>query len=171
MKKMIAIVLCAVMALSLNACGDDYAEVKETPNQQSNSEEIPNPFIVCETIADAEKLAGFPVISLQYIPEGYSQTSIEAVENEMVQIFYENGKDQIIFRQAKGSDDISGDYNEYAERNVINVGDLQVTTRGNDGKVNVATWTDGDYTYAILAGFDETGIDSAVISDLISGIQ
>ena len=52
-------------------------------------------------------------------------------------------------RKAVGTDDISGDYNEYKEENVVKVGELEVTEKGNDGNISVASWTDGTYSYSI----------------------
>lgn len=132
---------------------------------------IPNPFIDCATMADAQKTAGFTITVPAKMPEGYVQDLIQAVKNEMVQVFYKNGEEEILIRKAKGSEDISGDYNEYKENNTITVGNLKVFTRGNDGKVNTTTWVDGEYTYSITANLGETGLDAAAINDMIGGIR
>ena len=73
MKKIVVFSLCAAMALSLAACGgkaDSSApRPASVPPEISFSSEamtgetvqIPNPFVECETLGEAEKLAGFSI--------------------------------------------------------------------------------------------------------------
>lgn len=114
MKKLIALTICAVMALSFAAYANN-TPAKDNSQKQSIGKdvEIPNPWVDCKTIADAEKLAGVTLTLPKMIPEGFTQKSIETKKDGIVQIIYENGENEIIFRQSKASDDISGDYTEY----------------------------------------------------------
>lgn len=171
MKKLIALSLCAVMALSFAACSNDKPEAKDDPQKQSSNVEIPSPWVECKTIADAEKMANFTVILPKTIPDGYTQKTIEAVKDDSVQIIYENGEDQIVFRQAKGSDDISGDYTEYKESNTLTIGTLEIATKGNGGKINLATWVNDKYSFAISANLGGKGLDNRAINDMISSMD
>ncbi len=171
MKKLITITLCAVMALSITACFNDKPEAKADPQKQTNNVEIPNPWVVCENIADAEKLAGFTATLPNTIPDDYTQKSIEAVKDNTVQIIYENGENKIVFRQAKGNDDVSGDYNEYKENNTLTVGNLTVIVKGNGGKVNLATWVSGEFSFAISVNPGGKGLDNQAINDMISSMD
>jgi hypothetical protein len=176
MKKLILIALSAVMALLLVACGQSPANSPSQAAEQSESGEslggnvqIPNPFIDCETLEDAQKAAGFDLTVPDKMPEGYSQSAIRAMENSMIELIYMNGDNEMRIRKATGSEDISGDYNDYIENSTLTVGDLQVTIKGNDGKVNVATWVNGDYAFSLT--FSGTGMDKTVVSDMVGGIQ
>lgn len=156
-------------AFAISADGLDNTLISDMIGsmQAEGNEQIPNPYVECETIAEAEKIAGFTMTLPEKTPQGYVQGLIQAMQNEMIQVDYKNGEKEIQIRKAKGNGDISGDYNEYAEKNTLTVGSLQVSTRGNNGKVNVATWVDGEFTYSISgAGFDTTAI-----SDMVSGIR
>lgn len=168
MKKFIAITLCVVMAISFAACSNN-SESKDTPQKQSlgNDIEIPSPFVDCKTMEEAEKIAGFTVTIPEKMPEGYEQKLIQAVENDMVQVFYENGENEILIRKAKGNQDISGNYNEYKESKIITVDSVTVSTRGNDGKVNLSTWINGEFSFAILAD----SLDSTAISNMVSSMK
>lgn len=172
MKKFITLALCAIIALSFTACSDK-TNTNDNQSEKTGEEnqQIPNPFIDCETINDASKIAGFTITVPEKMPEGYVQDSIEAVENEILQIFYVNGDKTILIRKARGNEDISGDYNTYSENNTITIGNLNVSTKGNDGKVNVATWVNGEFTYAIIVNSGEVGLDSTTIRDMIIDIQ
>ena len=163
MKKLVAIMLSAVMVLSFTAC-----------TKQSAKSQTANPFVDCKTLKDAEETAGFPVTAPQKIPKGYTLSLIQAIKGDLVQIIYKNGENEIVFRQGKdsqGNGDISGDYNEYNENDTIMVGDLTVSIRGNDGKVNNAVWTNGEYAFSITANPGGIGLDKAVIVIMIKSIR
>ena len=100
--------------------------------------------------------------------EGYDKPVINTIENEMIQVIYYKGEDEVRIRKGAGSEDISGDYNEYAKTDVVTVEGMQVTIRGNDGKASVATWTNGGYTYSITVG---EGIDISSMTDLVKAVK
>ena len=63
----------------------------------------------------------------------------------MIQALYgEDGADMLI-RKATGDEDISGDYNIYSQVETVN----GVTLKGENGKVSLAVWNSGGYTYAV----------------------
>ena len=163
MKKLFTMILCAVMVLSFAAC-----------SRKSDNTQIPNPFLDCKTLKDAEKIAGFKVTAPDKIPEGYTESAIQAIKGDLVQIIYKNGEDEITFRQAKKGkemEDISGDYNVYDEKNTIMIGDLEVIIKGNGGKVSNALWTNGDYIFSITVTPGETGIDKTDMIHMIESIR
>ena len=198
-KKWMALVLCAVLALSLVACGTSGNNTQnDTTDDTSNSTtddptndtgstnsgatdmdtstdtadgstEIANPYVDCETLEEAGELAGFDISVPDEIDGGYTQGTIQAVENEMIQVIYTTeAGEEITLRKGTGTEDISGDYNEYAEENTLDVDGTSVTARGSDGLVYAATWTDGTYTYAITAS---AGLESDSVSALVPSIQ
>ena len=199
-KKWMALVLCAVLALSLVACGTSGNNTQnDTTDDTSNSTtddttndtgstnsgttdtdtstdseddgnvQITSPFVDCETLEEAGELAGFDISVPDEIDGGYTQGTIQAVENEMIQVIYTTeAGEEITLRKGTGTEDISGDYNEYAEENTLDVDGTSVTARGSDGLVYAATWTDGTYTYAITAS---AGLESDSVSALVPSIQ
>ena len=131
MKKLLALTLCAITIFSMTACGN-------TSESTEDLVEIPNPFIDCDSLEDAIKIAGFEIRVPDSI-DGYSNRFIQAIDQYMIQVFYytsseisddtgnttfsenteitenaaytEDSRDQILLRKAIGTDDISGDYN------------------------------------------------------------
>ena len=158
MKKKMVMTVCSmvalVMAVSMMGCGKKAASENaqtETEISEGENTQIPNPFMDCETMADAEKLAGFD-ITVPEQSEGYEQELIQAIDGELIQVFYvnpENEEDEVLIRKGVGSDDISGHYENFAEMTTAAAGELEVTLKGNDGKVTVAVWTTGRYTFSI----------------------
>lgn len=172
MKKIIVFVLCTIIALSAVACGSKVTEKEKDPSvPKENSAQIPNPFVDCETLEKAKQLAGFEISLPEKMPKGFTQNEICVIENNMIEVNYKNGDDEIYIRKAKGNEDISGDYNEYNEKNTITVGDLNVTMRGNDDMIHVVIWNDGDYTYAIGTNNDGNGIDKNFVNGMIKNIK
>ena len=198
-KKWMALVLCAVLALSLVACGTSGNNTQnDTTDDTSNSTtddttndtgstnsgatdtgtstdtadgstEIANPYVDCETLEEAGELAGFDISVPDEIDGGYTQGTIQAVENEMIQVIYTTeAGEEITLRKGTGTEDISGDYTAYAEENTLDVDGTSVTARGSDGLVYAATWTDGTYTYSITAS---AGLESDSVSALVPSIQ
>ena len=89
----------------------------------------------------------------------------------MIEVIYFNDTDNegLRIRKAKGTDDISGDYNEYKDVETVKVGDVEVTEKGSDGDIAVVIWNDGTYSYAIDAG--EAKLNSEAIANLIANIK
>ena len=154
LKRIFSFALCTVLALSLAACGsnDNPAADKSKPGVV----QPPSPFQPCDTLVAAEEMAGFELT----LPK--TADKLEAVENEMIQAFYgEDGSDMLI-RKGLGNEDISGDYNEYAQIETVD----GVTLKGADGRFSLAMWTDGDYTYSISVGsaLSQTDMMALVVS-------
>ncbi len=160
MKKTIAFLLSAIMALSLAACGS-----------KEKATEIPDPFTEYRTVAEAAAAVGFD-ISVPDAIDGYTDLTIRAdAESGMIELIYKNGDDaEIRIRKAAGSEDISGDYTQYAQESTADVGDLNVTMKGANDNVSVATWTSGGYTYSIGA-YAQAGISVDTMTVLISAVQ
>lgn len=136
--------------------------------------EIPNPFIDCDSLEDAKKIAGFEIRVPDAI-DGYSDRFIQAIDQYLIQVFYyapseisDDSRDQILFRKALGTDDISGDYNAYSEEQSLSINNTDVTCKGNDGKLYVITWTDGTYAYAIDSS---AGLDLETAKTLVTHLQ
>lgn len=137
----------------------------EAENEGDNTQ-IPNPFVVCDTFEEAGKLAGFD-FTAPATADGYQFKEISAIENEMAQIVYFNSDEMdgltdeelneidwkkvdfsghdLTIRKAPGDEDISGVYTEYPEMYQITVDGKEVTIKGEDGKVNVASWNAEGY--------------------------
>jgi predicted secreted protein len=127
--------------------------------------QIANPFQDCSTLEEAASIAGFTFSAPDQV-SGNAVSAIQAIDGRMIQVFY---GDQTLLRKGNGTDDISGDYNEYDETAAVTISGLQVTERGKDGLVMCAVWTDGTYAYAIDAA--DQGLDASQIESLVSAMK
>ena len=178
-----------VKAVALDSTSGAIGTDSRTWGPQNDNVEIPSPFVDCTTLEEAAAFSGFSLIAPDKI-EGYSQKTITAIENEMIQVLYHNDdeyselseeelneidwekvdfmSDDVLIRKAISDDDVSGDYNEYENTKTVSVNDLQVTMRGNGERVNVATWKNGEYAYAISTRAD---ISSDKMIELVSAVK
>ena len=124
--------------------------------QTDPSTQIPNPFVECGTLAEAQDQAGFSL----NLPDGCTPEHISVLPDQMIQVLCE---DDLTIRKALGQDDISGDYTAYAQEQVTAVGDRSVTMRGADGRFSLAVWTDGGYAYSVCADTPLSGGDMAAL--------
>ena len=116
--------------------------------QTDTSAQIPNPFVDCDTLAQAEQLAGFSLT----LPADIKTNGISVLSGDMIQVLCEHG---LSIRKALGDEDISGDYNTYPQVETVAVQGHAVTLKGEGDQVTVAVWTADGYTYAVHS---ETGL-------------
>ena len=167
------ILLMLLLCLAVVACGkkeEVTEEVTEASTTQAQDYGVPNPFEIVDTLDEAAKIAGF---SLEAPTEyaDYKSIVIQAIADDMIEVIYFNDTDNegLRIRKAIGTDDISGDYNEYKDVETVKVGDVEVTEKGNDGNISVASWTDGTHSYSI--NVDEALLNADDIAKLVETIK
>ncbi|WP_405352833.1 DUF4367 domain-containing protein [Fusobacterium vincentii] len=169
------ILLMSVLCLAIVACGkkeEAKQETAETTNvTQKESTQIPNPFVEVKNLDEASKIARF-TLEVPETYEDYKKQVIQAIEDDMIEVIYydENSEHEgLRIRKAKGTDDISGDYNEYKDVETVKVGDFEIIEKGSEGNISVATWNNGTYSYAIDVA--EASLTKDTIANLVSNIK
>lgn len=122
---------------------DEGTKAKEDyPTGESTG--MPNPFIECNSLEEAAKIAQVNI----KLPE-YSQCTIYAVKNSFVEVQYPlNETSNITIRKSAGEEDISGVY-EGKEMQLHSTDGIDVNVRLKDGKFISAYFTGDDGTYSI----------------------
>ena len=121
--------------------------------QTGASAQIPNPFVECDTLAQARQLAGFSLT----LPADVQAAGISVLPGKMIQVRGDNG---LSIRKALGQEDVSGDYNAYPQTETLPLQGTEITLKGTGDQVMIAVWTRGGYTYAIqsLAGLSREAV-------------
>ena len=140
---------------------------KEEEAAAESEAELANPFVECKTIEAAGKAAGFS-LSLPELPSGYEVTAYRAMHDEMIEVIAKNGDKEIRLRKAAGTEDASGDYNEYKTSEEVTVGEAAVTEKSNDDGVHCAVWTDGQNAYSITS---DEGLTAETVASLVTGMM
>lgn len=118
--------------------------------------QLADPYTEVETLDEACEMTGF-TFAVPEAGEEYPDTVIRVLEDYMIEVIYvndanetEEGLDEAYrIRKAEGSEDISGDYNEYSFSKTIELDGYGVNIKGNGNNCYVATWQKDGYTYAI----------------------
>ena len=162
MKRLFAVIMMLLTILSLAACGNS------TDSDEPDIIGMPNPFTDFDTLAEAEKQTGFDITLPDAI--GSSENKIyRAMNDEMLEVIYMNGEDETgRIRKARGSEDISGDYNEYAETETVSVDGIDVLFKGDAGLVKLAVWTNDGYAYSVSS---EAGMTADEMMVLVSAVS
>lgn len=127
-----------------------------TGNDNSDKEDnslvqIPNPIIEYNTVDEAKTSLGIDAVIPTVLPTGYELSNITTISNTVLDLTYINGENKLSYRTAKGTGDISGDYNTYEFTDITEINGLEITYSGNGHKVHNAKWNNGEFSYSIYA--------------------
>lgn len=128
-----------------------------------------NPYAEYETLDEAEMAVGFDIA----VPESfgdYTEPYYAVVAGKILEVqYYDLGENRgMTVRKARGSEDISGDYNQYDDIAETKAGDNTVTIKGNGGKFSLAVWVSGDYSYSVSV---ESGIPETELIKILEIIK
>lgn len=89
---------------------------------------------------------------------------------DIAQIVYTTADNEVTWRKAPGSDDISGDYNTYTTIVEKEIDGINMTIKGNEDENDVdkffnAIWTKDGYSYSLSF---ENGVDLTEIEEIIN---
>lgn len=157
---------------------DGASETGDTAGQQKNDGTVlgagdcvgmPNPYTDNDTLEEAEKNAGFSIQMPDKIG-GVSATAFRNLGQKMLEIIYYNGEQEVArIRKSQENADNSGNYVGYSEIKNEKIGGLDVSLKGNDGKVVLAIWNDGAYSYSISV--DEQGVSLDEMTALVEAVK
>ena len=92
---------------------------------------------------------GIPLEELTGIPFPVEHTRYVFYWENLAEIEYSGGSDTLCYRKSQGTEDNSGDYNDYPRQEALEVGGNAVTLKGAEEGFTLAIWTDGSYAYSV----------------------
>lgn len=147
LKRIFSLALGTALALSLVACGSNDNPAAD--NSKPGAVQPPSNYVDCDTLEEAIEMAGIE-ISIPEVIKGYDDCTFRANKTDgMIEVIFQNDDDEIRFRKGLGDEDISGNYNNFSEKNEVELDGTVITMKGTDGKVNVAVWSKDGYAYSI----------------------
>ena len=175
MKKLIMIV---ILALALALCGSALCE--EAPAEAVG---MPNPWTDVETPDEAAEGAG---VGYFMVPEDDTETAGGQVNwfgfrymEGIAQADGAIGAAEMTVRKGlnQNTEDVSGDYTEYAFEWTVQTEDWEVSCFGNEeGRTMKAIWLSDNFSYSIMVRgqgdlYDTYGLDDETIVALVDAIQ
>jgi hypothetical protein len=125
------------------------APVSSTNSGENSGQAEGSPFVNAKGIAELKKAVSFTLFIPKNLPSGYKIDDTSVITGEVAQIIYSDGSNKIIFRTARGSDDISGDYTSYEKSDVVRIGDTTATLKGNNLSINLVIWIKDGCSYSL----------------------
>ncbi len=116
--------------------------------------QIPNPWVDVDSVEDAERECGFEIEQFTYLPDGFNKSETVYLKNEegvIVRQFARNSTDErLSFEKRSKTIENDGDYNVYDKEDTIDVADLSVTVKYEDGELKKAEWEKDNFKYSIM---------------------
>ena len=135
-------ILLLAVCLSLRLIKDD----KELSNNETMAT---NPIVSYQTLKQAQNAIGFDFnIDLSK----YNNLTYSVINDEILEISYNNNDDYLICRKSKGNDDNSGDFNTYDIVSNMVVNGVDVSMESNNDKILVR-FTYKDYSYSFSSNY------------------
>ena len=170
---------CDTQNCDWNQCSveDIIENNEEVEINEENNEEIAglaNPWTDCQTIEEAEEIAGFNV---EYPSlDDLENIELRAMEG-MIEIKYSwtwlPEWEYVVLRKGTGLDDISGDYNNYEVTTDMVVSDtinVEAKSNSEDTWIKLATWKNDWYSYS--ASFPKTSsVDESLLTFIVESLK
>lgn len=119
------------------------------PSQEEPETMVANGMVQLTSREELSEAVGFPVKAAQTLPFFPQSILYTSYWGEMAQIDYANEPESACFRQSPGTQDNSGDWNEYPAQETIEVSGSTVTLKGEKDAYTLAVWSDGTYSYSL----------------------
>ncbi len=149
MKKLILTALLIITMMTLFGCAGDTAS--SDAQSSSTALQIGNPFTDYNTLEEAISSVGFDM-TLPTLPVGYEVATYRGITGDpkMIEVIAQGGETDLTIRKGV-SEGVSGIYTDFAETNTVESDGRTVTLKGENDKVYLAEWSDGDYYFSIDA--------------------
>lgn len=105
-----------------------------------------------ETVERLDRLiekTGIPMEELTGLPFAVTRTEYTSYWGELAEILYSGETEALRYRKSLGTEDNSGDYNQYAQETTLPLFGCVMTLKGSADGYTLAVWTDGSYAYSI----------------------
>ena len=131
-------------------------------NAVDDNVQVVNPLTEYNSLFDAEESVGFKLgIDLS----DYDNLSYVVINNEILEITYSDSDNNLILRKAKGSEDISGDFNTYDVSDDVSVNGVDVSIDQSGNNILVRFVYDG-YSYSLSSNY----LDSDQMLEFVESI-
>ena len=117
-----------------------------------------------ESAKSLSAASGINIEDLNNLPFKVSETVYNDYENNLAEIVYSDANQNIYYRVSKGSEDNSGDYNEYSKVYNKDINGITVTLKGDRELIYLVLYEKDGYSYSIGAsnGLTEQQIEKMI---------
>lgn len=120
--------------------------------------------VECDSVGELSENVGFAVQELSALPFEPAARTYCAFWGELAQITYSGGDEMLVYRISPGTEENSGDCNEYEETVLEERNAVSVTLKGSGGRYHLAVWQKDGFSYSIHA---ETGLTLSQMLEMV----
>lgn len=119
-------------------------------NEIPEGVQITNPINQVESAQELSCLLGYDIFEIEDVPFTVCDVKYISYNNTLGEIKYIGENDSCVFRQARGNQDISGDYTNYNYETQHTIGEKNAILRGERAESLIfVIWTDDAYSYSL----------------------
>ena len=119
------------------------------------------------SLAELSQTVGFDVVNPMNIPDGYALAGYYAAGNNLAQIVYVNGENELIFAMTS-LQKVECDLGGFDQTKSVDVGGVNFDLSLSGGSVHLAVAHAGGYSYAI---YSKTGLSEDEITRMAGGLK
>ena len=119
-----------------------------------------------DSLEELSEGIGFPVEDIRVLPLKDAEPYYLNIAGKVAHVMFKNDGQMIVFRKSKGSEDNSGDYNNYTNIREVSAGGTAVTLKSADGNVSLALWEKDGFSYSMA--FDPGIPEEDALKDISS---
>ena len=100
--------------------------------------------------AALEQAVGFSVEEAEHLPFAPQEVLYTAFDSGLAQVEYrgENGQTALL-RKSQGTEDNSGDFDQYPDAKTLDTAGIDVTLKGAEGQFTLALWQEDGFSYSL----------------------
>ncbi len=165
--KTISAAACVLLVFGLFSVSGFYTTKQEEHESYSN---LSNGIAEASSISELSEIVGFEVVEIKTPPFEVKDEKYLSYWGNMAEIKYTGETQYSVFRQSLASDDISGDYDNYAVQLKRSINGADVLLKGNSENSFVsASWKDNDIFFYIRFSEPLTlEVYEHILSDIIA---
>lgn len=118
------------------------------------------------SVDELSTAVGFTVCEVRALPFETEKVQFFAYWKKLAHIVC--NENSLVFRMSAGSEDISGDYNNYSDVKSLMLGGDAITLKGNFDQYNLAVWKSDGYSFSVSIS---TGIPEEEMLKVVQSVQ
>lgn len=120
------------------------------------------------SLGELSAYLGFDVKEVTALPFVPTDTLYVSIAGKTAEIRYTAGERRLDLRMSRGSEDNSGDYEDYPNVAALRSSGHKVTIKGDANGFKLALWEDGDFAYSIRS---DEALSKQQMSDLVNSVR